>query len=72
MLLGGFECYIEEHGDDPAEVYRADHAENDDESSLLSVTPGFNVLSLVMRREGIMRFVKYVSAAAPVGSDHPY
>lgn len=31
----------------------------------MSVSPGANVLSLVMRDEGIMRFVKYVSAAAP-------
>jgi hypothetical protein len=30
---------------------------------------GDNVLSLVMRDQGIMRFVKYVSAAAP-GKSH--
>jgi prolyl 3-hydroxylase /prolyl 3,4-dihydroxylase len=68
--IGGFECYIE--ADDTnegaqheaAESYRAG-TEDDEETTLLSVTPGTNVLSLVMRDQGIMRFVKYVSAQAP-------
>lgn len=46
-----------------------DDEENDDEeeedTSLLSVTPGFNVLSLVLRDDKVMRFIKYVSANAP-------
>jgi len=29
------------------------------------VSPGFNVLSLVMRDQKVMRFIKYVSASAP-------
>ena len=37
----------------------------DDGGVLLSVTPGTNVLSLVMRDEDTLRFVKYVSAKAP-------
>ena len=70
--VGGFECYIEaetkEGGDtaEAAEVYKGPGAEDDeDETSLLSVTPGANVLSLVMRDLEVMRFVKYVSSAAP-------
>ena len=31
----------------------------------MSVSPGFNVLSLVMRDQDTLRFIKYVSAAAP-------
>jgi len=38
--------------------------EDDDDATLLTVHPGFNRLLLVLRDEGVMRFVKYVSAAA--------
>ena len=38
--------------------------EEEDDGTLLSVQPGFNRLLLVLRDEGVMRFVKYVSAAA--------
>jgi prolyl 3-hydroxylase /prolyl 3,4-dihydroxylase len=38
--------------------------EDDDDSTLLAVHPGFNRLLLVLRDEGVMHFVKYVSAAA--------
>ncbi|KAG6854364.1 hypothetical protein C0991_007869 [Blastosporella zonata] len=44
-----------------------DDQEMDDEeedSTLLTVQPGFNRLLLVLRDERVMRFVKYVSAAA--------
>jgi hypothetical protein len=37
---------------------------DDDDSTLLAVQPGFNRLLLVLRDEGVMHFVKYVSAAA--------
>jgi Rps23 Pro-64 3,4-dihydroxylase Tpa1-like proline 4-hydroxylase len=68
--VGGFECYIEaeiekegENKDnEAAEVYKSH--DTDKEESLLSVTPGCNVLSLVMRDQEIMRFVKYVGVAA--------
>ncbi len=73
---GGFECYIEtDHRDngEAAESYRraeegqgiGENGEKEDDSTLLSVTPGYNVLSLVMRDLEVMKFVKYVSAAAP-------
>lgn len=64
--VGGFECYIEssETSDtaEAAEVYRA--KDEEDEESLLSVSPSHNVLSLVMRDQNVMRFVKYVSINA--------
>jgi hypothetical protein len=79
--LGGFECYIEaDHRDngEAAESYRQDKSNDNegqedeeeegdkkDDSTLLSVNPGFNVLNLVLRDDDVMRFVKYVSASAP-------
>ncbi|KAG6330556.1 hypothetical protein ID866_8532 [Astraeus odoratus] len=36
----------------------------EDEGTLLTVQPHFNCLLLVLRDEGVLRFVKYVSAAA--------
>ncbi|KXN89466.1 PKHD-type hydroxylase ofd1 [Leucoagaricus sp. SymC.cos] len=41
-----------------------DEEENEEESTLLTVQPGFNRLLLVLRDERVMRFVKYISAAA--------
>ncbi|TFK93580.1 hypothetical protein K466DRAFT_572388 [Polyporus arcularius HHB13444] len=38
--------------------------EDEDDGTLLTVQPGFNRLLLVLRDEGVMHFVKYVSAAA--------
>eukprot|EP01038_Epipyxis_sp_PR26KG_P010541 gene10541-14163_t len=62
--VGGFECYIEAEDSadnvEAAEVYRINPS-----SSLLSISAGCNVLSLVMRDENIMKFIKYVSANAP-------
>ena len=64
--VGGFECYIEadSEGLEASEVYRQDK-KDDAEESLLSVTPGFNTLSLVLRDQEIMRFIKYLGSAAP-------
>lgn len=39
-------------------------ADDEEDSTLLTVQPGFNRLLLVLRDEKVMRFVKYVSAAA--------
>ena len=41
-----------------------DEEEEEDDGTLLTVQPGFNRLLLVLRDEQVMRFVKYVSAAA--------
>jgi prolyl 3-hydroxylase /prolyl 3,4-dihydroxylase len=50
------------HGN--GEVDTEDSDEEEDDNTLLTVQPGFNHLLLVLRDEGVMRFVKYVSAAA--------
>jgi prolyl 3-hydroxylase /prolyl 3,4-dihydroxylase len=50
------------HGN--GEVDTEDSDEEEDDTTLLTVHPGFNHLLLVLRDEGVMRFVKYVSAAA--------
>jgi Rps23 Pro-64 3,4-dihydroxylase Tpa1-like proline 4-hydroxylase len=62
--MGGYEAYLlaDEDEEKPAEVYRGP---TDDESGVLNVSPAFNCLSLVLRDEGLMRFVKYLSAQAP-------
>ncbi|KAF5392982.1 hypothetical protein D9757_001168 [Collybiopsis confluens] len=43
---------------------KEDSEDEEDDSTLLTVQPGFNRLLLVLRDERVMRFVKYVSAAA--------
>jgi prolyl 3-hydroxylase /prolyl 3,4-dihydroxylase len=52
--------------DDSDPVDDDDEGEDDeeDDGTLLTVQPGFNRLLLVLRDEKVMRFVKYVSAAA--------
>ncbi|KAI0638035.1 nuclear protein [Trametes polyzona] len=55
--------------DDEAEMRDAEddedeEEEEEDDGTLLTVQPGYNRLLLVLRDEGVMRFVKYVSAAA--------
>lgn len=42
----------------------SDNEDDEDDGTLLTVQPGFNRLLLVLRDEKVMRFVKYVSAAA--------
>ena len=49
-----------EHEDDDDE-----EEEEEEDGTLLTVYPGFNRLMLALRDEGVMRFTKYVSAAAP-------
>jgi len=72
---GGWECYMaaDEGGDDPA-VYRSGSSkqksdnegpgegDEDDGATLLTRLPIFNQLQIVLRDEGVLRFVKYVSA----------
>jgi prolyl 3-hydroxylase /prolyl 3,4-dihydroxylase len=50
------------HGSGEIDTENSD--DEDDDATLLTVHPGFNHLLLVLRDEGVMRFVKYVSAAA--------
>jgi hypothetical protein len=69
--VGGFECYIaaedDTDADATAEVYKAekDGDDENEDGDLLSVQAGCNVLNIVMRDEGVMKFVKYVSHKAP-------
>jgi hypothetical protein len=42
----------------------SDGEDEDEDGTLLTVQPGFNRLLIVLRDEGVMHFVKYVSAAA--------
>ena len=62
--IGGFECFIESEDSQQiaAEVYGN---EDDAENNLLSFHAANNNLTLVARDEQMMKFVKYVSAAAP-------
>lgn len=62
--VGGFEAYLlaDDEDDGPAEVYRQ---VQDDDSGVLNVSPSFNSVSIVLRDEGLMRFVKYLSSSAP-------
>jgi len=55
--------YDEDADIDDAEGEDMEDDEHDD-GTLLTVQPGFNRLLLVLRDERVMRFVKYVSAAA--------
>ncbi|KAF5371104.1 hypothetical protein D9758_004103 [Tetrapyrgos nigripes] len=59
---------VDTDDDEDKENQEADapmEADDDEEdSTLLTVQPGFNRLLLVLRDERVMRFVKYVSAAA--------
>lgn len=41
-----------------------DDEDDDFDGVLLNVTPAFNTLNVVLRDEGVMRFVKYLSASA--------
>jgi hypothetical protein len=54
---------VDGHEDGDADVSMEDGADEED-STLLTVQPGFNRLLLVLRDERVMRFVKYVSASA--------
>ncbi|KAI8583786.1 hypothetical protein K450DRAFT_219978 [Umbelopsis ramanniana AG] len=60
--FGGYECYMAPHDDeeDPA-TYKA----ADEDGALLTLSAASNTLSIVLRDEGVMRFIKYVSARAP-------
>ena len=62
--VGGFECHVQsskedEHG--AAEVYRADDAS----AGVTSIHAQANALSIVARDTDAMKFIKFVSAAAP-------
>lgn len=47
------------------EYYNSQYAQDAEDSGVLNVSAAHNSLNLVLRDEGLMRFVKYVSASAP-------
>ncbi|KAN0061740.1 putative component of NuA3 histone acetyltransferase complex [Thecaphora frezii] len=57
-----------EDGDEEEEMVEMIEDDGDDDSDfdgvLLNLTPSFNTLSVVLRDEGVLRFVKYLSASA--------
>ncbi|KIY52290.1 hypothetical protein FISHEDRAFT_35504 [Fistulina hepatica ATCC 64428] len=53
-----------EVGEGAMDTSMGDEEEEEEDSTLLTVQPGYNRLLLVLRDERVMRFVKYVSAAA--------
>ncbi|RMZ56634.1 hypothetical protein APUTEX25_002723, partial [Auxenochlorella protothecoides] len=74
--VGGYEAYMlaDDEGEggagaaETAEVYRSPgDAAGESESGVLNISPAANCLSLVLRDEEteLLKFVKYVSAAAP-------
>ncbi|EIN10953.1 hypothetical protein PUNSTDRAFT_85412 [Punctularia strigosozonata HHB-11173 SS5] len=50
--------------DEDASMASASSDEDEDDGTLLTVQPGFNRMLMVLRDEGVLKFVKYVSAAA--------
>lgn len=65
MAVDASEEDDEEDGAEPMDAEGDESPEEEEEdSTLLTVLPGFNRLLLVLRDERVMRFVKYVSAAA--------
>lgn len=50
--------------DDDDEEDEDDEDDEDFDGVLLNLTPDFNVLNIALRDEGVMRFVKYLSASA--------
>ncbi|KAJ8598384.1 hypothetical protein CTAYLR_002989 [Chrysophaeum taylorii] len=62
--VGGFETYLAADDDDREDVYESGEGEGDG-SDLLSVRATHNALTLVLRDPGTLRFVKYISKAAP-------
>lgn len=53
-----------ETGEGMSDEEEDDEEQEDFDGILLNLTPTFNTLSLVLRDEGVMKFVKYLSASA--------
>jgi Rps23 Pro-64 3,4-dihydroxylase Tpa1-like proline 4-hydroxylase len=59
--VGGYVNYMNSSEDQDAAVY----SRADDEGPLLSVSAAWNQLTVALRDEGVLKFVKYISAGAP-------
>lgn len=55
---------MDENMDDDENMDEDDDDDDDFDGVLLNVTPSFNTLNVVLRDEGVMRFVKYLGASA--------
>ena len=68
---GGWELWLAGDEDSDEATYggaqkgHKDSGEEEEDATLLAFEPGWNRLSLVLRDPGVLKFVKYVSAAAP-------
>ncbi|KAF8542990.1 Oxoglutarate and iron-dependent oxygenase degradation C-term-domain-containing protein [Trichophaea hybrida] len=66
--LGGYEMYMSAEDDDPTNdpaVYKAGGEDGDDDDGVLFMNyPSWNTLNVALRDEGVLKFVKYVSAEA--------
>ncbi|KAJ2158186.1 putative component of NuA3 histone acetyltransferase complex [Coemansia sp. RSA 552] len=63
--VGGYQCYVDGGSDEASNDGSVYRRSGDDDSILLTKPASWNTLSLVMREPGVVKFVKYVSAAAP-------
>lgn len=54
----------DEEGDEEEDDEEEDDEDDDFDGVLLNVTPSFNTLNIVLRDEGVMRFIKYLGACA--------
>ena len=63
--FGGFEAYVEADVDEESAEARAVFSLDDESEPLVQNLLVHNTLNLVMRDSGVLRFVKYVHAAAP-------
>ncbi|KAJ2727627.1 putative component of NuA3 histone acetyltransferase complex [Coemansia sp. Cherry 401B] len=63
--VGGYHCYVDGGGDDASNDGSVCRRDDDDDGTLLTTPAGWNALTLVLREPSVVKFVKYVSAAAP-------
>mmetsp|Transcript_31041 Transcript_31041/g.68891 ORF Transcript_31041/g.68891 Transcript_31041/m.68891 type:complete len:719 (-) Transcript_31041:853-3009(-) len=63
--VGGFEAYLLAEEDAEGTMAEDTYRVEQDESGVLNVSAAANSLNLVLRDEGLMKFVKYLSYAAP-------
>eukprot|EP00762_Andalucia_godoyi_P004985 ANDGO_01422.mRNA.1 Prolyl 3 len=64
--IGGFDCYVPADLDAvaKAEEYAGDAHSSEDDSEVIDIAPGPNVLSIVERPPKTLRFTKYVASCA--------
>ena len=63
--VGGFDLYLEREPDDETGDVAAVYSRDQDGDGLVSIDAAFGTLSIVLRDEARMHFVKYVAHGAP-------